>query len=526
MLFNLLALCFTFFLSLFIKMLVLSSKIVYSIDTDKGRSLNMSNQSKQLYAAIAYSYFEYIQAYLDLISNSMFFSTSYLDEETANMQDELKNYFLTLPELITPQNPQKETCITHLLAIRETLEIKYRTLIAYQRELTLLLTMRQNDPTFLSHYFKEIGLDHLSADDVPFDEIANDCVQYVFDQTSGNQKQKRASHLLPYIPIRITRENYLHYVRQSIGHIAITNHLESAHYLISILNQLFDGKSYEGYGKHFTDLHDSLEHLSSIEDTEELFEEANLLNETLENYMDMLEKMFRMICTLSNLLIVEKLEFNELTEMHVSFFDLYHSVKTIILQKEDYELILSSLPERMEAIQKELFENYEKASKETIENSLFTLMQTYLNMTMQQIFGFSTAKHSAYSNEVLGVFDDFIVTLKEKLTHMPQLERKYRMQYFISQIPFVMSKENFNAYVHQAFSNISVFAPYLQVANQLTSILEENHYYPEFENTPVMETNDTEDDEAARFIAEHADLFQEDEEDFLGGDSWLPKPFH
>ena len=507
-------------------MLVLSSKIVYSIGTDKGRSLNMSNQSNQLYAAIAYSYLEYIHAYLDLMSHSMFFSTSYLDEETAQIQEELKKYFLSLPELITPQNPQKETCAERLIAIRETLEIKYRTLIAYQRELTLLLTIKQNDPTFLSHYFKEIGLEHMTADNVPFDEIANDCVQYVFDQTSGEEKQRRASSLLPYIPIRITKDNYLRYVRQSIGHIAITNQLESAHYLVSISNQLFDGKSYEGYGKHFTDLEDSLKHLSSIEETEELFEEANLLNETLENCMEMLEKMFRMICTLSNLLIVEKLEFNELTEMHAAFFDLYHSVKNVLLQKEDYELILASLPERIEAIEKELFEDYQKASKEAMQNSLFTFMQTYLNMTMQQIFGFSTAKHSAYSNEVLRVFDDFIVTLKEKLAHMPQLERKYRMQYFISQIPFVMSKENFDAYVHQAFSNISVFAPYLQVANQLTSILEENHYYPEFENTPVMETNDIEDDEAARFIAEHADLFQEDEEDFLGGDSWLPKPFH
>lgn len=508
------------------KMLVLSSKIVYSIDTDKGRSLNMSNQSKQLYATVAYSYFEYIQAYLDLISNSMFFSTSYLDEETAKMQEELKHYFLILPELLTPKNPEKETCATRLLEIRESLEVKYRTLIAYQRELTLLLTIRQNDPDFLAHYFEEIGLGHMTANDVPFDEIANDCVRYVFEQTSGKQKQQRASQLLPYIPIRMTRDNYLHYVRQSIGHIAISNQLESGHYLISILNQLFDGKSYEGYGKHFIDLQDSLEHLSSIQDTEELFEEANLLNETLENYMDMLEKMFRMICTLSNLLIVEKLEFNELTEMHVSFFDLYHSVKNIILQKEDYKLILASLPERMEAIGKELFEEYEKACKTTIDNSLFAFMQTYLNMTMQQIFGFSTAKHSAYSNELLSLFDEFTLSLKEKLSHMPQLERKYRMQYFISQIPFVMSKENFDAYVHHAFSNISVFAPYLQVANQLTSLLEENHYYPEFEKTPVMETSDIEDDEAARFIAEHADLFQEESDDFLGGDIGLPKPFH
>lgn len=484
----------------------------------------MNQQTEQLYAAVAYSYSEYIRAYLDLISNSMFFSTSYLDEETANMQEELKKYFLNLPELLVPQNPQKEPCASRLLAIREILEEKYRTLIAYQRELTGLLTIKQNDPTFLANYFEEIGLNDVTPNDINFDNLAEDCVKYIFDNTSGEEKQKRASHLLPLIPIKITKDNYANYIRKSIGHIAITNQVESANYLVSILEQLFDGKSYIGYGKHFVDLKDSLEHLYTLDDTEELFEESNLLNETLENCMDMLEKMFRMICTFSNLLIVDKLEFNELTEMHASFFDLYHSIKNILLKTEDADLLLANLPERLEEIEKELFEDYKKACENTTPDSLFAFMQTYLRMNMQQIFGFSTAKHSAYSKEVLEIFDTFATSLREKLNTLPQLERKYRMQYFISQIPFVMSKENFDTYIHQAFRNISVFAPYLLVANQLTGILAENHFYPAPADTPVMETNYEEDDEAARFIAQHAELFQDDDDfNFFGDDNWLPQ---
>lgn len=502
-------------------MLVLCTNFVYPNVTALGRSTIMNQQTQQLYAGVAYSYSEYIQAYLDLISNSMFFSTAYLDEETARMQEELKKYFLNLPELITPQNPNKETCATHLLSIRESLESKYRTLIAYQRELTLLLTIKQNDPAFIANYFETVGLNDVRPEDINFEQMMSDCVKYVYDNTSGEEKQLRAGSLLPYIPIKITKDNYVQYIRQSIGHIAITNQVESANYLVSILEQLFDGKSYEGYGKHFIDLKDSLEHLQTIESTEELFEEADLLNETIENCMDMLEKMFRMICTFSNLLIVEKLEFNELTEMHASFFDLYHSIKNILLKTEDADLLLSSLPERLEEIQKELLEDYKKACKDVVPTSLFAFMQTYLNMSMSQIFGFATAKHSAYSKEVLTVFDDFASSLKEKLSVMPRLERKYRMQYFIAQIPFIMSKEKFDAYIHQAFNNISVFAPYLLVATQLTGILEDNHYYPEPADTPVMETNYEEDDEAARFIAAHADLFKEESLDnynFFGDD--------
>lgn len=474
----------------------------------------MNQQTEQLYSGIAYSYGEYINAYLELLSNSLFFSTQYLDEETFAIQEELKGYFLELPTLLTPQSSKKESCATRLLTIREQLEVKYRTLIAYQRELTLLLSLKQNDPTFMANYFEAIGLNDVNSSDVDFNQLASDCTEFIFKGTSGEEKQKRASNLLAYIPIKITKDNYLHYVEKSIAHIAITNQTDSADYLISILEQLFDGKQYAGYGKHFIDLKDSLEQLQTIKDTEELFEEANLLNETLENCMNMLVQMFRMICTFSNLLIFDKLEFNELTEMQASFFDLYHSIKNILVDSEDASLILSSLPERMEEIQKELLSAYHKACKNVAADSLFSLMQTYLNMNMQQIFGFSTAKHSAYSKEVLARFKQFVSDLKDKLNTLPTAERKYRMQYFMSQIPFVMNEKNFDAYVHQAFSNLTNLQPNLLVASQLTGILEEHHFFPAPADTPVMEHSYEEDDEAARFIAEHSDLFRDDDHDF------------
>ena len=488
-------------------------KLYILIDTELGRSIHMNQQTEQLFSGIAYSYCEYINAYLELLNNSLFFSTPYFDEETYQIQEELKNYFLDLPNLLLPQSSEKESCATRLLSMRETLEEKYRTLIAYQRELTLLLTLKQNDPAFTENYFETIGLKDIDASEMDFNQLATDCTTFIFEGTSAVQKQKRASSLLPYIPIKITKSNYVHYVEKSIQHIAISNHLSSADYLVSILKQLFDGKLYTGYGKHFIDLKDSLENLSTLADIEELFEEANLLNETLQNCLEMLESMFRMICTFSNLLIFDKLEFNELTEMHASFFDLYYSIKNVVLKSEDASLILASLPERIEEIQQELYEAYKKASKHVAPDSLFALIQTYLNMNMQQIFGFSTAKHSAYSKEVLDTLKAFVTELETMLNALPILERKYRMQYFISQIPFVMSKDNFDAYVHQAFHNLSQLKTNLLVSAQLTGILEENHFFPAPADTPVMEVNYEDDDEAARFIAEHADLFTDDETD-------------
>ena len=457
----------------------------------------MNKNTTQLDTGICYSYVEYISAYLSILNDSMFFSTKYFDEETFTLQETLKKQFLALPELLSATEAEKEACIHTLLKSRQTIEEKYRTLIAYQRELTLLLSMKQNDPDFITAHFESIGIDPSAAYDLDFEQLTKDCTSYVFTQTTGEEKQKRAAMLLPYIPIKITRANYVQYVTKSIRHIAITNNVESAEHLVSILNQLFDGRSYIGYGKHFADLKVSLDNLTEITDTEELFEEANLLNETLDSFLTMLENMFRMLCTYSNLLIPSDIDFNELTNMNAAFFDLYYAIKNILLGTEDAEMLKSTLPERLEKIQEDLKKQYVACcKKEQTPTPSFTLMQTYLAMHIGQLFGFSTAKHSAYSPEVLSILTQFTTKLKEKLDLMPTTERKYRMQYFISQIPFVMSKEVFEAYTKQAFTNVKEPKYTMLIASQLTGILEENHFFPSAKEEPVVETNYEEDDEA------------------------------
>lgn len=474
----------------------------------------MNQNTIGLDLAICYSYSEYMQAYLSLLNNSMLFSTQYFDQETFALQETLKEQFLKLPELLSASEGEKEETIHLLLDSRKKIEVKYRTLMAYQQELTLLLSTKQNDSHFITEHLEEMGLSPYQLETIDFYQLAEDCTSYIFQQTTGEEKQKRAAMLLPYIPIKITRDNYIQYVYKSIRHIAINNHVDSAAYLISILHQLFDGKSFEGYGKHFNDLAISLSHLHTIDSTETLFEEADLLNETLDNMMAMLTNMFRMICTFSNLLVPRQLDFNDLTNLNAAFFDLYYSIKNILLQTEDQEMLKNTLPERLEALSKDLSNQYNAyCKKESAPSPVFTLLQTYLSMNIHQMFGFSTAKHSAYSEDVLSVFHDFTLSLKEKIALLPMTERKYRMQYFISQIPFVMSKDNFHAYIQQAFRSSKNPPLTLLVASQLTQILEENHFFPATKEEPVVETNYEDDDEAARFIAAHADLFKEDTED-------------
>ena len=62
------------------------------------------------------------------------------------------------------------------------------------------------------------------------------------------------------------------------------------------MGQLFNGTTCPEYGLHFSDLVGSLSELNTLDNLTDLFEEANLLNETFETLIDMLGHMYKTIC--------------------------------------------------------------------------------------------------------------------------------------------------------------------------------------------------------------------------------------
>ena len=77
------------------------------------------------------------------------------------------------------------------------------------------------------------------------------------------------------------------------------------------------------------------------------------------------------------------------------------------------------------------------------------------------------------------------------------------MQYFISNIPFVMSKKSFKTYVQKSFTNLKTPEQGLLTALQLSNLLEQSGYFPAPKEEPIFEENFLEDDAATRFLAEH-----------------------
>lgn len=449
----------------------------------------MRHNTEQLTIGISYSYINYIHEYLTLLNNSLYSSTEYLDTETFSIIEDLKDIFLSLPDIISQNLELKETRAAKIMEFRTILEQKYRVLHAYQRELHHCITSfnTASNPSESSHSSTYKAEDEIAS--IDFDQLTSDCVNFVFEEPQMNKRQERAALLLPYIPIKITKENYLHYLEKSIQQIAIENTSENAERLVSILEQLFDGHFCPGYGNHFKDLAATLDELSVNTNSEDFYENTELLGETIDSFLKIVHSLYKMIGALANLLLFDDIDFSTITNLHISFYDLYHSVKNIIISDEDRELFLSTLPDKVQEIKDELQISYKKIGDSNDLDPSFALIQTYLSIDVDHIFGFNIRKYTHSADEVTLVFDDFLSRLKERLLKLSNSDRKLRMQYFISTIPFVMSDKTFYAYIKQSFSTLSAPSQSLIAAMYLSHVLEENRL---FESTDTEPSNNPE----------------------------------
>lgn len=470
----------------------------------------MENNNTQVSTGLSYSYIHCIDNYLTFFTHSLFPSLPYIDEESAHLAEELKAIFLSLPTVLSEGSDIKEAYALKLVSFRPLLEAKYRVLKAYERELLHLTTRYQTTTLLSDEELRDLHLQESDLVSMDFNQLASDCTRFIFEIPKMTIKQERAAALLPYIPIKITKENYLYYIDKSIKQIVIDETPGSAQLLVSILRQLFNGTTCPGYGQHFKDIVDSLAELSQFDNREDFEENTELLQEMIDSLLKMLYSMYHIVCNLCNLFILDTLDFKTLTDMHPSFYDLYYSVKGLLTPAEDKELFLSTLPERVEDIKNSLQGPYEKACSSKKTSSVFALIQTYLSMDLQHLFGFDIKKHNPYNDQTNSTLNQFLEELRDELFALPAVDRKLRMQYFMSTIPFVMSEDTFLTYTKKAFSAISKPKQSLVAAMYLSNILEENNFFTNPETEHVLMEQGDDDYSPTTDASYHHDCHDED----------------
>ncbi len=449
------------------------------IETRLERSPIMENQHHYLSIGLSYAYSHCIDRYLAALTHPLFSSLSYLDEETATLAKEVETIYLSLPSLLSENVTIKATYVQKLIDLRPILEQKYRTLTAYERELThLTLAAKMTlSPSMEDKAVFEANLNQLHNFD--FQKLADDCTDFVFQEKNLHRRHEHAALLLPYVPIRLTKDNFIYYMGKSLKQIRIEDTAESATFLTDILTELFEGTQFPQYGQHFKDIATSLTELKEMSEREEFEENVELLQETLEGSLDLVEAFYEVICALCTFFLLEDSSFKVLTDLHPSFYDLYYSVKTILEGSEDKELFASTLPERVEEITASLEKSYLKACQKATSSPLFSLLQTTLQMRLDYVFGFDMSPKPLTLTQAAPIFETFLIKLRERLDHLSNVERKLRMQSLMGIVPFVMSEETFHTYMVQAFHSTKESHSLLVAVMYLTTVLEQCGYYGE-----------------------------------------------
>ncbi|MGL4799245.1 MAG: hypothetical protein ACRCWY_07595 [Cellulosilyticaceae bacterium] len=467
----------------------------------------MEQQQSALFSAIAYSYIHFIDDYLAVLSNPARHSIPYIDDEVGNILGEIQTLFLSMPSLLNGDAEFKEIYAKKLVDFRETLEEKYRNLHALQRELQHTTSFFTLKTALTTSNYEDFGMTEEDALSMDFSRLAKDCTSFVFKESDPLLRQQKASSLLTHVPMRMTKDSFMSYVEKALFSIAIEDTPESATLLTGILAQQFDGRLYTNYVDGFADLRQSIEELLLLESSEDFFEDAELLNETLDYAVQLTAKLYHMICTFSNLLIFDAMSFETLTDMHVSFYDLYCSLQNILSNHADSDILLETLPERVDDIKDQLQTAFTKVSAKTSDDSLFALMGTYLHMSIHHVFGFTTAKHEPYSEETTSILRGFLTDMRHTLESLNPAERKLRMQYFMSVMPLMMRDNTFYDYLMHGFTNTKHPITNLYTAMYLSNLLEQGGFFEESDDAQAalgVDSHDFhEDDDAAHFLKAH-----------------------
>lgn len=436
----------------------------------------MNHSQSSLFAGMSYSYITLIDEYLSLLNNTLYSSLEYLDEDVFIITKEMRTLFASLPSLLDGDGEFKEVYAHKLVEFRETLERKYRTLNAYTRELSHLTTCYNIKSGLTQDDLSDAGFENTESMDLDFDLLAKDCTQFVFHEEAKEKRQEKASLILPFIPMRMTKDSFLNYITKSIRYIQIDESPENIELLTSVLSQLLDGHLYEGFGKDFKDLSISLEEVKTY-DEDEFFENAEMLDETITTCLKAVNNLYKMICTFGNLLIFDSMNFESLCELHISYYDFYCTILKILEGSSDSELFLTTLPERVTEIKEAVEKSYHKAIATKDMDPLFALIKTYLEMDLSHIFAFDTGKPTTSTRDAENAFKDFLGTIREHLGTFSPSDRKLRMQYFISILPFIMDEKTFYGYVMHGFSNTANPQNNLVTAVYLSNAMETAGYF-------------------------------------------------
>lgn len=444
---------------------------------------------------ISFAYISLLQDSTSLLANPFSLSIGEMDQDLVNVFQDTQAIFSSLELLIGGDEASRGECIQKLQSHHRTLEKKYKALNGYSRELNHIAINLEE-----KFHLQTTPLSAIEG--INYHQFIHETLDFISQSKTPKEKNYKLQEVLRFIPMRMTKSTFIDSIKNSLEKISSGKNQENSTLFLPIFQQLFDGRLTPDYHEVFEDLAIAIESIRDTSQTdleandiEEVFDDIYLLKDTIEELYNMLFLLHRITSNISVLLLLDHLRFDILCNEHIAFQDLYLTVKSLIsghTHGEDYTILLETLPARLEDIYNEIDENYQLSFnklRETVKKgalaqtdeamksiTLFNLIHSYFLLDIGDVFSFNekTEDDTGLSKTII---EEAIIFLEEQFSKLSPAERKLRMQYLISMLPFMMDDQSFANYFNDALEGTSNPIKKAYVLAKISSFMESCGYF-------------------------------------------------
>ena len=451
--------------------------------------------TQSIQTGISFAYISLLVDLTDMLTSPLSLSIGEMDGDLDAIIQDIKGIFSSLDSLIGGEEISRSECIQTLQLHHKTLEQKYQALNGYNRELSHIATDLEEQ-----YHLKSTPPDSIQG--INYHQFIHEALDFIAQSETKKEKTYKIQEVMSSIPMRMTKDSFIDYIGHSLEKVSPGKVEASGTLFLSVFKQMFDGRFTPHYHEVFYDLAVAIEDIrqqSKIdlgsEDIVAIFDDLYLLKDTAEEIHHLLTLLHTIISEMSVLLILDNLNFDILTHEHIAFQDLFFTMKSLIdgeVYGEDYHILLETLPDRLGAIYDEINQIYEQGidkldatikkgsltqTEQTLKSvKLFSLMRFYLLLGIEDAFAFSEATENdiALPQEIIEAATDF---LREQLDILKPAERKLRMQYLISILPFIMDDQQFASYFNDGLEGTSNEIKKVHVLAKISSFMESCGYF-------------------------------------------------
>lgn len=460
--------------------------------------------------------FAYISLLIDctnILTDPISSTVAEIDKDLNTILDDTKALFSSLDTLIGGDETSRSECVSQLQLNHKILEDKFKVINAYSRELNHISTVLENQ-----YHLKTTKLQDIEG--INYHQFIHEGLDFIAQAKDREDKIYKTKEFLRFLPMRMTKNSFIDYVKHSLENVA-SNPLDTNNTIfLSVFNQMFDGRLTQNYSVAFQDIAIAIEDLrnqSEIDLTgssiEGIFDDIYLLKDTIEGLYNFIATLYQALSSISTLLILDSLNFDILCREHITFKDLFFTVKSLLIGEthgEDYTIIIETLPDRLADVLNEINENYTQSAKnfyhELEKDSLpktqetlklikvFSLIRFYLQLNIEDAFSFNEAADSASQLDT-SIIDSATGFLSAQLNSLKPTERKLRMQYLISMLPFTMNTQEFANYFDHALEGTSNEIQKAYVLAKLSNFMDSFGYFDTLQPTPDHHHHHEHDDQ-------------------------------